>query len=130
MDIWKKRAGSKEGIGQQEISKEELSAFIGGSVHINGLIQCNGFARIDGKIEGEVLSRDTIVIGEGGEIKGQLKVNNLIIKGRVEGDIYSNGKVEIKTKGKVIGNITTPVLIMEEGAFFEGNCSMKVEQSQ
>lgn len=132
MDIWRKKGAIKGGDGGgrgPDISKEELSAFIGVSVHINGKIQLNGLARIDGKIEGEILSTETLIVGEGGELKGQIKVNNLIIKGKVEGEIYSSGKVEIKSKGQVFGNIVTPTLIMEEGAFFEGNCSMHVDGS-
>ncbi len=133
MDIlWRKRVPMKgeDGGGKvPDIIKEELSAFVGVSVHINGKIQLNGLARIDGKMEGEILSTETVIVGESGELKGQIKVNNLIIKGRVEGEIYSSGKVEIRSKGQVFGSIVAPTLIMEEGAFFEGNCSMQASGS-
>jgi cytoskeletal protein CcmA (bactofilin family) len=36
-------------------------------------------------------------------------------------------RIEIRTSAKVTGNLSSPVLVIQEGALFEGHCSMQPE---
>jgi cytoskeletal protein CcmA (bactofilin family) len=51
-------------------------------------------------------------------------VSSATIGGAVNGDIVATEKVELGRTARVIGNIQTPRLMIEDGAIFEGSCSM------
>ncbi|MGZ7079644.1 MAG: bactofilin family protein, partial [Thermoanaerobaculia bacterium] len=46
------------------------------------------------------------------------------ISGTVIGKIIADQRVEIHRNGKVFSDIDTPALVIEEGAIFQGNCTM------
>jgi cytoskeletal protein CcmA (bactofilin family) len=49
------------------------------------------------------------------------------VSGKVNGEITASQRIEIHPTAKVTGNITAPTLVIQEGAFFEGSCSMTSE---
>jgi len=80
--------------------------------------------RIDGKFTGEIVSTDTLMIGEGADVKGQIQVGSLIIVGEYSGDAKASKSIEIKAPAKVRGTLTTASIVIERGVFFEGHCKM------
>ena len=67
------------------------------------------------------------MIGESAVITAQIKAASIIVAGKVSGDITATQRIEIRPSAKVIGNLTAPVLVVHEGALFEGHCSMQPE---
>ena len=63
-------------------------------------------------------------------VTAQIKAASIIVAGKVSGDIIASQRIEIRPSAKVIGNLTAPVLVVHEGALFEGHCSMQPEGSQ
>jgi cytoskeletal protein CcmA (bactofilin family) len=49
----------------------------------------------------------------------------IVIHGTVTGDVVASTRLEIRAPGKIIGDITTPSLVINEGAMLEGRCSMR-----
>jgi cytoskeletal protein CcmA (bactofilin family) len=90
----------------------------------NGKITSEGIFRLDGKTEGEILHSGTLIIGETAVIKGKVEVNTLIINGMVEGEVAAKDRLEIHSKGKLYGTISTPILVVQDGGVFDGNCRM------
>src|SRR6266851_5630906 len=78
----------------------------------------------EGKFTGEIVSTDTLMIGEGAEVKGQIQVGSLIIVGDYNGDAKATKSIEIKAPAKVRGTLTTASIVIERGVFYEGNCKM------
>lgn len=103
---------------------EEVNAFLGKGTTFEGKMTFEGMFRLDGKFDGEIFSGDSLVIGETGEVNAQINVNALIVNGKVSGGIAANSRVEIYPPGKVLGDIKTPILVISEGAIFEGHCQM------
>jgi cytoskeletal protein CcmA (bactofilin family) len=64
------------------------------------------------------------LVCETGMIVAKIKIGRLSVSGQVEGSIIATEKVEILHTGKIIGDVTTPLLVVEEGAILEGKCSM------
>ncbi len=106
---------------------EQLVAFIGPDMEIEGSIRFKGSIRVDGKLKGEINGNGSLVVGDTGHIEAIIKSDNVLIRGYVKGDIEAN-KLELLTPGKVYGNIKTKTLVMEEGVIFEGNCHMEGER--
>jgi cytoskeletal protein CcmA (bactofilin family) len=89
----------------------------------SGKLHFEGAARIDGDLDGEVDGKE-ITIGESAEATAQIRADSIVVSGRVKGDITATQRIELRATATVIGNITSPKLVVHEGAVFEGHCSM------
>jgi cytoskeletal protein CcmA (bactofilin family) len=106
---------------------EEINVFWGKNSLFQGKMTSEGIFRLDGKVQGEIFHRGTLMIGETAVIKGKLEVIALILNGRVEGEVTAKERVEIDSRGKFYGTIFTPILVIQEGGIFEGNCRMETK---
>ncbi len=114
---WKKDA---EDVGKGG----ELSTIIGRGSVIEGSVTVVNSLRVDGRINGNVSTPESLVVGKDGEIKGEISVGNAVIGGRVEGKILAKGKVVLEGKAYFRGELRTTKLVIDEGAFFDGSCHM------
>jgi cytoskeletal protein CcmA (bactofilin family) len=89
-----------------------------------GKLTFEGNVQINGKFRGEIFSDGTLVIGEGADVEGTIEIDTVVISGQVNGTIHAKRKIEMNPPAIVRGDITAPALVIQEGAFFEGNCSM------
>lgn len=102
----------------------ELSTIIGRGSVIEGSVTVVNSLRVDGRINGNVVTPESLVVGKDGEIKGEISVGNAVIGGRVEGKILAKGKVVLEAKAYFRGELRTTKLVIDEGAFFDGSCHM------
>ena len=110
-------------------NSEEINVFWGKNSLFEGKMTSEGIFRLDGKVEGEIFHRGTLIIGETAVIKGKLEVNALILNGRVEGEVTAKERAEIDSSGKLYGTIFTPILVIQEGGILEGNCRMETKSN-
>ena len=99
------------------------SAFLGPGSKITGTVKLDSTGRIEGEVEGEIHARD-LVIGESAVVKATIHGATVVVHGTVTGDIRATSRLEIRKPAKVKGNISSAVLVIEEGASFEGKCAM------
>ena len=83
-----------------------------------------GVFRLEGKVVGEIFNSGTLILGETAVIQGKLGVDALILNGKVEGEVNAKERVEIQPNGKIYGTITAPILVIQDGGIFEGDCKM------
>ena len=102
-----------------------LATVIGKSCEVKGAIIPTGGVRVDGNIEGGVISEETVIVGENAVVKGDIRGSNVVIAGRVNGDVTATEKLEILHTGRLYGDIITPKIAMAEGVVFEGTCEME-----
>src|SRR5579859_110922 len=102
----------------------ELNALLGKGSQFEGKLLFEGTVRIDGKFAGEIISTDTLIIGEGAEVKANLQVGTLTCLGDYQGDAKATKSIELKAPAKVRGNLTTASVVIERGVFFDGTCKM------
>ena len=103
---------------------DKIETFIGNNSTLKGEVSTSGTLRIDGTIEGNVTA-DWVVLGDRGNIKGDVSSNGVIVGGKIEGNVKAKDIIEIKNKGKVVGDILTPKLTIVEGGLIEGRASMQ-----
>jgi cytoskeletal protein CcmA (bactofilin family) len=103
---------------------DNLNAFLGEGTSFKGNLTFEGTVRIDGKLEGEIFTKDMLVIGEGATVRADIHVGVIVVGGTVHGNVTASGKVELHSGAKLYGNIRTPGLSIAEGVIFEGSCSM------
>lgn len=111
-------------MAQNEVKSTDLKAFLGEATEFKGLLSFQGTVRIDGKLEGEVVTKDTLIVGESADIKAEITVGIMISEGKIMGNVTASNRIEIRSKSRLIGNIKTPSLIIEQGAIFDGSCQM------
>ncbi|HLE40491.1 MAG TPA: polymer-forming cytoskeletal protein [Nitrospirota bacterium] len=116
----------KKGTGTPDQS--EITAFLGKGTEFKGVLSFEGTIRVDGKVDGEVISKDTLIAGDGAYLHGEITIGTLISSGKVFGNINASQKVHILAPGTIQGNIKTPKLIIEEGVLFDGKCEMASEK--
>jgi cytoskeletal protein CcmA (bactofilin family) len=102
-----------------------LTAFLGKETRITGTLGFEGPSRIEGHVEGEVSAQDTLTVGESAVVNASLKGTVIVIRGTVTGDVVAQTRLEICAPGNVIGDVTTPSLVINDGAILEGRCSMR-----
>jgi cytoskeletal protein CcmA (bactofilin family) len=105
----------------------EGRAYLDSGSKVSGKLLFEGATRIDGQVDGEITAKESLVIGESAVVTAQIKANAITVAGKVSGDITATQRLEIRPSARVIGNLTAPVLIVHEGAMFEGHCSMQPE---
>lgn len=104
--------------------KEELKALLGKGAEFTGKMIFDGMVRIDGVFSGEIFGQGSLDIGQGAVVKADMDVHRVYIAGEVTGSIKAQQKVSIHSTGKLCGDVHTPVLVIEEGAFFDGRSFM------
>ncbi len=109
---------------------EEGRAYLDKGSKVSGKLAFEGPARIDGQVDGEINAKDSITIGESAVVTAQIKASAVVVAGKVSGDIVATHRIEIRPSAKVLGNLTSPVLVIHEGALFEGHCAMQIEGSR
>ncbi len=109
---------------EKKQESDEIKAILGKGAEFVGKLIFNGSVRIDGDFQGEIHGQGSLVVGEGAMVKANISVKSIYIGGEVQGNIEAKEKINIHSNGRFSGDIHTPVLIMEEGAFFEGKSRM------
>ncbi len=102
----------------------DLNGFLDAGSHIEGDLHFEDTFRIDGRLSGRVVSKGDLVVGEQGQVEGEIRVGRIFISGTVKGSVQAGERVEITARGRVNADLETPSLMIEDGAFFEGRCSM------
>lgn len=108
----------------QDTSDSDNFTFLGKGVDFKGVLNFDGTIRIDGRVEGEVHTTGTLIIGEQAVIKGILSASTLMTSGKVNGTVTATTKIQILKPGVLIGDIRTPGISIEDGAHFHGMCDM------
>src|SRR2546426_9020857 len=101
----------------------DLNLIAAGTV-FEGKLRTPGSIRVDGKIVGEISAAQNISIGNGGEVDGNLSAKNVTIGGKMKGVISAQEKLVFEAKAMVRGEIHAARLVIDEGAMFDGKCTM------
>jgi len=102
---------------------EELT-IISHGVKLEGKISCSGSIRVDGIVQGDVISESNVTVGEQGEILGQVNGQSITLGGKVSGMVNAKEKVTLEAKANLKGDIFTKILVIEAGARFDGKSNM------
>lgn len=115
----------------RDIKEGRLSGFVGSGTVLTGETNFQAMLRVDGHLTGTVSSDDgTLIVGSTGQVDANVNVAIAIVNGIVNGDIIASEKLELGRTAQVAGNIQAPRLTIEDGAIFEGSCSMLKAQEK
>lgn len=103
---------------------QEITVVLQKGCSLEGRLQFEGTARIDGNFKGEIFTPDILIIGDEAQVEGQIEADVVVISGQFTGDIYATQRVEIQAPALVRGTIQAAIFQVDEGAVFEGKTKM------
>ncbi|MBV9579396.1 MAG: polymer-forming cytoskeletal protein [Chloroflexi bacterium] len=102
----------------------EVESLIGEHTSFEGTLKTEGSVRLLGTIQGEIESKSMIIVEEKARVTARLTAQHVTVAGQLDGQIFCDGRVEIRPTGRVTGEINAGALIVQEGAYFDGNSRM------
>jgi cytoskeletal protein CcmA (bactofilin family) len=120
-------------FGKKEVSSApnpKAMNQLGQGTVIDGEINSDADIRIDGTVRGNVISKGKIVLGASGLIDGDIRSENAYLEGRVNGKVEVADLQILSKSSFVNGDIMIKKLVVEEGAKFNGKCTMGVQVSR
>jgi cytoskeletal protein CcmA (bactofilin family) len=103
---------------------EGFDSIIGSNTSFEGNITSDGTIRVDGKVKGDIRTDGDVYIGGTGNVTGNIHATNIHLSGTVEGNIHASGMLRILSSAKLYGDIQVQSFVADEGAVFQGKCSM------
>ena len=115
--------------GKKFDSRESMT-LIGAEAYVHGMLAAKGSLRVEGTVEGDITDAAAVEVGQKGRIKGAVAAETVSVAGVLEGNVVASRHVEILAGARLVGDIRTPNLRVEDGAFFEGACSMRPPEGE
>ena len=106
------------------ISAEELNGFMDQGTEFEGELRFKDTFRIDGSLKGKIVSDNTLIVGESGRVDADIECDVVSIRGSVTGRVHGRQRIELLAGSRVQATLVSPKLLIEEGAFFQGQCDM------
>ena len=97
-----------------------------GSV-IKGNMESSHSIRVDGFVTGDLISKEKIIIGQKGEIGGNLNGSDITLEGFINGDVIADGMLQLTSNSKVFGKIFAKEISIEKGAELSGKVTVGKE---
>ncbi|MDY6820057.1 MAG: polymer-forming cytoskeletal protein [Deferribacterota bacterium] len=109
---------------RQREEQPKINAFLGKDTSFNGTLVFEGAVRIDGSMEGNIKTNDTLVLSETSKIKADIEAGIVKISGSFDGKIIAKERVELYKPANISGVINTPSITIEDGVIFNGTIEM------
>jgi cytoskeletal protein CcmA (bactofilin family) len=108
--------------------RTNLNGFLDAGSSIKGEVRFEDTFRVEGKLTGKAISSGDLVVGENGNVEGEIEVGRAFIAGTVSGSIKASERIEVTSGARVFADLETPALVVENGAVFQGRCTMSLEE--
>src|SRR5262245_49439422 len=106
------------------LTSEELNGFMDEGTEFLGELRFRDIMRIDGRLKGKIVYGNTLVVAEAGQVEADMGCGVVSIRGTVCGRVYGRQRIELLAGSKVQATLTSPKVVIEDGAFFQGDCEM------
>ena len=114
----------------ETVSTGMINTIIGGNSKVEGLLEASDPTRVDGLVQGKILSKSSVIVGEHGVVRGDINAVEILIAGTVYGNLKAEQRIELTETGRVLGDLVTKTLVIDEGASFKGSCTMEVMEEK
>ena len=103
---------------------EDLNGFLDEGTELSGELRFRDVLRVDGRVRGKIVSDNTLIIGETGQVDAEIDCGVVSIRGRVSGQVHGRQRIELLAGCRVQATLVSPKLVIEDGAFYQGECRM------
>lgn len=106
-------------------SQNDLNGFLDRGSRLGGELSFESSFRIDGRFQGKISSQGRLIVGESGEVEAEVHVRHVTVSGVLRGSVKADEQIHIAAGGRVEADLETPSLLIEDGALFDGRCTMR-----
>ena len=112
--------------GSDVVSDENHDSFSVIDRHsiFDGVFQSKRDLRIEGEVKGTIECQGTLFIAQGATVAAKVEADNIAVAGDLNGEIKCSGRLQLMPTGRVRGKVSTQSLVINEGAFYEGQLEM------
>lgn len=100
------------------------STTIGRNIQVDGRISGEEDLRIEGRVDGAISLTETLYVDAEGVVVATVEARDVVVSGILLGDVTATNSVHLAAGAKLVGNISTPRLIIADGAAFRGDVEM------
>lgn len=112
-----------------KVNFQNMNSMIGQDAVFEGNIALEEGIIIYGTVIGNIVTRGAISISKTGKVKGNIKGSDIHIGGIVDGNVLVENRAVLGESSQLNGDLTYKLLIIEEGAKFQGQCTVVDSQS-
>ncbi len=106
-------------------------ANVGKSITLKGDLSGSEDVMVEGRVEGRVeLPNNQLTVGANGTVQAEVNAKTVIVVGKISGNVTATERLEIQASGYVEGDVTSPRLIVEEGATLNGSIAMQAKPAE
>lgn len=80
--------------------------------------------RVEGEVKGTIDCKGTLFVANGAVVGARVEADNVTVAGDLNGEVRCRGRLQIMPSGKLRGKVVTQTLVINEGAFYEGQLEM------
>jgi len=96
----------------------------------DGTFQSDRDLRIEGDVKGTIECQGTLFVAQGATVTAKVLAENITVAGNLSGDIACRGRLHMMPSGRVQGKIATETLVINEGAYYEGQLEMAAPEDR
>jgi len=101
------------------------TTIIGKGLLFKGEVSGKGSIRVEGQFVGTLNIGDEVIIGQGGDVDGNINSKNVSVLGTLRGNVEASDRIHIDGTGSMIGDIIAPRVVVAEGAVYKGKIDME-----
>lgn len=91
---------------------------------IEGTLTLEGPLVVEGEFRGAIECRGDVLVTENGTVEARIRGRTVVVRGAVVGDVEASRELVLAPSARLHGTALTPSLVVERGAFFQGETRM------
>lgn len=103
---------------------QQVNGVIDRGCSMEGKLTFDGIVQINADFRGEIISDGTLMVGSEAKIDARVVVDAVVVEGCIHGVVQAKDRIELRKGSTLVADITTPSLLIEDGAVFHGKCQM------
>ena len=110
-----------------EYEEKDITTVVADDLEIRGTIKFKTSVMLKGIFEGEIFSEGLLVVGPTAKVTATISTKTLVSHGEITGNVIATDQVTLKNTSLHNRDVTTPNIIIENGAVFNGSCAMRAK---
>ena len=107
-----------------KIDFKNVQTMIGAKAVVNGPIKLRGGIIVYGKVYGDIYTDGPVRITISGEVIGDIQASDAHIGGSIQGNVTVSNRIVLGRQSDLKGDLIYSSLVIEDGAQFEGSCTV------
>jgi cytoskeletal protein CcmA (bactofilin family) len=129
--------GAGSGVPATPFNEQEVRSMagegevtiVGQGAKLEGTLVSAGSLRVDGQVKGQINAEGDVMLSPQSHVEADIRADSVTVAGRFKGNIFVKGKAELARGGRIDGNVTSKVLVVQEGGVFCGQSMMDQEHA-